>query len=83
MVSAAEAKQLGNNRLVVTHAYQMGFRTKSFEEIAERDANIGHGLYAIWTAKPTVVQNEFTSQNLSASFTIDLPTPNGKYPVYP
>lgn len=82
-VSAAEAQQLGNNRLVVTYAYQTGFRSKSFEEIAERDANVGQGLYATWAAQPTIVQKEFTAQNLPASFTIDVPTPKGKYPVYP
>ena len=82
-VSADDAKQLGDNKLVVTYAYQTGFRSKSFEEIAERDANVGQGLYATWSPTTTVVQKEFTAQNLPSNFTIDVPTPQGKYPVYP
>lgn len=82
-VSAGEAKALGNNRLVVTYAYQTGFRSRSFEEIAEREANVGQGLYATWSPTTTVVQKEFTAQNLPSNLVIDVPTPKGKYPVYP
>ena len=82
-VSAADAKQLGDNKLVVTYAYESGFRSKSFEEIAEREANVGQGLYATWSPTPIVVQKAFTAQNLPQKFTIDVPTPQGKYPVYP
>ncbi len=82
-VSAADARQLGANRLVVTYAYQSGFRSKSFEDIAEREANVGQGLYASWSPEITVVQKEFTAQSLPAQFTVDVPTPQGKYPVYP
>lgn len=82
-VEAADARELGDNRLVVTYAYQAGSRSKSYEDIAERDANVGQGKYASWSPQPTVVQKVFSARQLPASFSIDVPTPRGKFPVYP
>ncbi|MDQ3812799.1 MAG: hypothetical protein M3347_02480, partial [Armatimonadota bacterium] len=82
-VSTADAKELGDNRLVVTYAYATGFRSKSYEEMAEEGAEVGRGHYAMWSQTPTVVQKVFAAGDLPATFQIDVPTPQGKYPVYP
>lgn len=82
-VSAADGKELGRNRLVVTYAYATGVRTKSYEEMAELGAELGRGHYATWSSTPTVVQKAFTAQQLPATFTIDVPTPRGGHTVYP
>ena len=82
-ISVADPKELGGNRLVVTYAYLPGFRSKSYEELAEEDAELARGHHANWSATPTVVQEVFTAADLPATFDVDVPTPEGKYPVYP
>ncbi|HEY7427301.1 MAG TPA: hypothetical protein VH682_23910 [Gemmataceae bacterium] len=82
-VSIADPGDLGDNRLAITYAYQTGFRSKSYEEIADAGAEVGRAHYATWSAKPTVVQKVFTAKDLPATFDIDIATPSGKYPVYP
>ncbi len=82
-VTAADAKALGENRLVVTYAYRTGYHDKSFEEIAAKGGRVGSAAGAIWSDTPTVVQKTFTAKDLPATFEIDVPTPNGKHPAYP
>ena len=82
-VSVAEAKSLGENRLAVTYAYCLGWRDRSYEEIAERDAELARAHYAHWSDTPTVVRNTFAAGELPATFSIDVPTPKDKHPVYP
>jgi hypothetical protein len=82
-VSVADPKELGDNRLVVTYAYRRGFRTKSYEALADAGAELARAHNATWDAQPEVVQKMFTARDLPATFAIDVPTPKGKYPVYP
>lgn len=82
-VSAADAKALGGNRLVVTYAYCLGSRGKSYEKLCEEGAEIARGHGATWTKTPTVVQKTFTAKDLPATFEISVPTPKDKFPVYP
>ena len=82
-VSVADPKQLGDNRLVVTYAYATGYRTRSYEQIADRGAELGQGHFAEWSKTPTVVQKVFAAKDLPATFAINCPTPKDKYPVYP
>jgi len=82
-VSVADARQLGRNRLVVTYAYCLGRRDRSYEQIAERGAELARAHYAAWSDTPTVVRKIFKAADLPATFTIDVPTPKDKHPVYP
>ena len=82
-VAVADPKDLGDNQLVVTYAYEPGVRVKSYEDLADQGAELGRAHNASWAKTPTVVQKTFTAKDLPATFDIDLPTPAGKYPVYP
>jgi len=82
-VAVADPKDLGDNRLVVTYAYNLGSRTKSYEQLCEMGAEIARGHGATWSKTPTVVQKMFAAKDLPATFDIDVPTPKGKFPVYP
>lgn len=82
-ISAADSKELGHNQLVVTYAYETGARSKSYAEIANQGAEVGRGHYATWSSTPTVAQKVFSAKDLPATLTINVPTPQGKYPVYP
>ena len=82
-VSVADPKALGNNRLVVTYAYALGSRSVSYEELCDMGAEVARCHKASWSDKPTVVQKAFTAADLPATIDIPVPTPKGKYPVYP
>lgn len=82
-VRLADAHDLGDNRLAITYAYRPGFRTKSYEQLADAGAELARAHYASWSGPPIVVQKLFTARDLPATFDIDVPTPKGKYPVYP
>jgi len=82
-VSAADAAKLGDNKLVVTYAYSLGSRRFSYEQLAEGDYEVGKAHKASWSDTPTVVQKVFGAKDLPATFDIPVPTPKGKYPVYP
>jgi hypothetical protein len=82
-VSVADAKPLGKNRLAVTYAYNLGARRVSYEELADMDAEVARAHKAEWSDTPTVAQKVFTAKDLPATFDIPVPTPKGKYPVYP
>jgi hypothetical protein len=82
-VSVADPKELGDNRLVVTYAYEPGFRTKSFEDLAGEGAELARDHNTTWASNPTVVQKVFSAKDLPATCEIDVPTPEGKYPIYP
>ena len=82
-VSVADPKVLGSNKLVVTYAYQPGYRTKTFEQLFDEGKNLFSQDNASWSEAPTVVQKTFAAGDLPATFDINVPTPKGKYPVYP
>ncbi len=82
-VTVADARELGDNRLAVTYAYETGSRNKSYEELADAGAELARAHYASWSTKPTVVRKIFTAKDLPTTFDIDVPTPASKYPVYP
>lgn len=83
-VSVGNSKALGENKLVVTYAYEPGFREKSFDDLVKEGRRLFNQSYATWaTNAPTVVQKTFTARDLPATFEINVPTPKGKYPVYP
>ena len=83
MVSVADPAALGDNRLVVTYAYAVGCRDKSFEELHKAGSPLFAQNGATWQETPTVVQKTFTAKDLPATFEIDVSTPKNKYPVYP
>ncbi|MGA2496199.1 MAG: hypothetical protein ABSH20_00570 [Tepidisphaeraceae bacterium] len=82
-VSAADAKALGENKLVVTYAYCPGYRSKSFEQLCDEGKEVAKQHNATWAETPTVVQKTFAATDLPAKFDIDIPTPKDKHPVYP
>ncbi len=82
-VSVADPAALGDNKLVVTYAYRVGARTRSYEQLYREGKEIARGHHASWEPTPTVVQKVFTAKDLPATFAIDVPTPRDKYPVYP
>ena len=82
-VSVADPKSLGDNKLVVTYAYRLGSRSKSFEEMYDQDKEIAKAHDAAWNDTVTCVQKTFGAGDLPAKFEIDCPTPKGRYPVYP
>ena len=82
-VTVAEPRDLGGNQLVVTYAYCLGSRDKSYEELCLAGKEVGKAHSATWSSTPTVVQKVFAAGDLPATFEIAVPTPKGKYPVYP
>ncbi len=82
-VAVADPRELGDNQLVVTYAYQEGYRSKSYEELADAGAEVARAHHASWDSKPTVVQKVFKAKDLPATFDIDILTPGGNHPVYP
>jgi hypothetical protein len=82
-VSVADAQALGENKLVVTYAYRLGSRTKSFEQLCEQGKEVAKQHNAKWADAITCVQKTFTTKDLPATFPIDCPTPKGQFPVYP
>jgi len=82
-VSVADPKALGRNRLAVTYAYRLGHRYQSYEQLADMGAQLGRAHKAKWSKTPTVVQKVFAAKDLPATFTIPVPTPKDKWPVYP
>ena len=82
-VSVADPAALGENRLVVTYAYKLGARTKSFDQLCDEGKEIARQHNARWSDTVSYVQKTFTAKDLPASFEIDCPTPKGQYPVYP
>jgi len=82
-VSVADPRALGENKLVVTYAYRLGSRSKSFEQMYDDDKEIAKGHDAACDDTVTCVQKTFGAGDLPARFEIDCPTPKGRYPVYP
>ncbi len=80
-VTAENPDSLGENRLVVTCAYCLGWRDRTPEEMFDRDAEIARAHYATWSDTPIVVQKTIT--RFPTTFEIPIPTPEGKQPVYP
>lgn len=82
-VSAADAQGLGDDRLVVTYAYKLGSRSKSFDQLCDEGKEIARQHNAKWSELVTYAQKTFSKSDLPAKFEIDCPTPAGQYPVYP
>ena len=82
-VSARQPSMLGDNWLVVTYAYRVGSRSKSYEDLADGDFEVGRGHHASWSDEVTVVRKRYTARQLPATFEIDVPTPKDRSPVYP
>ncbi len=82
-VSVADPQALGPNKLVVTYAYRLGSRKKSFEQMYDEDKELAKAHDAAWDDTVTCVQKTFTAKELPSKFDIDCPTPKGRYPVYP
>ena len=82
-ISVADAQALGANKLVVTYAYRLGSRTKSFEQLCDQGKEVARQHNAKWSDTVTYVQKTFAAKDLPAAFDIDCPTPKGQYPVYP
>jgi len=82
-VSAADARTLGANRLVVTLAWRTGSRDRTYEQVAEAGAEVARAHYARWADTPVAVQKVLTAADLPAAFDVPVPTPKGKQPVYP
>lgn len=82
-VTVADAKDLGDNKLVVTYVYCVGSRDKSYEELCQAGKEVGKAHSASWSATPTAVRKVFAAKDLPATFDIDVPTAKDKFPVYP
>ena len=82
-VSVLDPKALGDNKLVVTYAYRLGSRSKSFDQLCDQGKEIARQHNARWSDAITYSQKVFTAKDLPAKFEIDCPTPKGEYPVYP
>jgi hypothetical protein len=82
-VSLAEPEALGNNKLVVTYVYRLGWRNKSFAQMYNEGKEVAKAHDASWDDAVTCVQRTFAAKDLPATLEIDCPTPKGKYPVYP
>jgi hypothetical protein len=82
-VSVADPKALGDNKLVVTYAYRLGSRGKSFDQLCDEGKEIANQRGAAWSNTVTYARKVFTAKDLPGGFEIDCPTPKGRYPVYP
>jgi hypothetical protein len=82
-VSVADPKALGENKLIVTYAYRLGSRTKTFEQLCDQGKEVAKQHNAKWSDTITYAQKIFMAKDLPATFDIDCPTPKGEYPVYP
>jgi len=82
-VSVADAKELGDNKLVVTYAllYRQPRPLLCGAVPGRQGSAKAHN--AKWSDTPTCVQKVFSAKELPATFEIDVPTPKGKYAVYP
>ena len=83
IVSAADPRALGANKLVVTYAYCLGMRQVPYEDLCDQGAELAREHKANWSDTPTVVQKAFSASDIPATFDIHVPTQKGKYPVYP
>jgi len=70
-VSVADPKALDKNRLVVTYAYRLGSRTKSFEQLCDEGKEIARQHNARWSDTVTCVQKTFSAADLPDTFEID------------
>lgn len=82
-VNVADATALRDGKLIVTYAYNLGSRNRSYEALADMGAEVARGHQATWSDVPVVVQKTFDAKDLPAEFEIDVPTPKDKHPVYP
>ena len=80
---SAGCQGLGDGKLVVTYAYKLGARSKSFDQLCDEGKEIARQHNAKWSEVTTYVQKTLTKADLPAKIEIDCPTPKGQYPVYP
>ena len=79
-VSVADPKALGDNKLVVTYAYRLGSRSKSFEQMYDEDKEIAKAHDATWDDTVTCVQKTFARQRLAGEVRDRLPDAQGPVP---
>lgn len=82
-VTCADPKSLGENKLVVTYAYRLGSRSKSFDQLCDQGKQIAKQMDAKWSETIVYARKSFAAGDLPGQFEIDCPTPKGAYPVYP
>ena len=82
-VSVADPKSLGANKLVVTYAYALGSRRATYEKLCDQGAELARAHQASWSDTPTMVQKVLAASDLPATISIPIPTPKGRFPVYP
>lgn len=82
-VTCANPKALGDNKLVVTYAYRLGSRSKSFDQLCDQGKQIAKQSDAKWSDTITYAQKSFAAGDLPGQIEIDCPMPKGAYPVYP
>ena len=80
-VTAANPEVLGGNKLLVTYAYCLGSRYRTYEEMFDRDAEIARAHNAEWSDTSVVVQQVI--DRFPTTIEIPVPTPKDKQPVYP
>ncbi len=82
-VSCADPKSLGESKLVVTYAYRLGSRSKSFDQLCDQGKQIAKQADAKWSDTIVYAQKSFAATDLPGQLEIDCPTPKGAWPVYP
>lgn len=82
-VTVEDPNALGDNQLVVTIAYAPGYRSTSYDDLCSQGKRIAAQVDAVWAEAPTVVQKIYTAKDLPAKIEINVPTPKGKFAVYP
>ncbi len=82
-ISAENAADLGDRKLVCTIAYVPGSRTKSLEDLAKAKHQLYNCDSADWSGEPIYVRKAFSAKELPAEFEVNVSTPSGKFPVYP
>ena len=85
-VSLLKPEELKDNSLVVTYVFQVGSKTKSFEDYADAGKEVAKSHNTDWGPETSYVQKVIKASDFKDGkykFNIDIPTPKGKYPAYP
>lgn len=85
-VSLAKPEELKDNNLVVTYVFQVGSKSKSFEDYVDAGKEVAKSHNTEWGPEVSYVQKIIKASDFKDGkfkFNIDLPTPKGKYPAYP
>lgn len=85
-VSLLDPSDLKDNSLVITYIFQVGKKSRSFDQYVESDKEIAKSISSEWGPEVYFVQKILKTsdfKNGSFSFDIDIATKKGKYPAYP